>query len=103
MNDDLKRMLELAGVPYVPKEQMIMERPEDLAVDVEDPEVATEVTLKKLAARYHRAHISLMDERDRADPAKVAARHREEDDAFSALSQLLGGPHKAVRYLLSEK
>jgi hypothetical protein len=71
-------------------------------VDSEDGEDESDDTkIKKLVRRYHAASTAMLSDEDKRDVDRVAAKHREQDDTFTALSSLSGGADKAVKHLMS--
>ena len=88
--DTLKRLQSLSA---------IVERQD---VDTEDGEdESDDIKIKKLVRRYHAASTAMLNDEEKRDVNRVAAKHREQDDTFTALSALSGGADKAVKHLTS--
>ncbi len=120
---DFERMKKLAGLNYITTEPKVLveaEAPKDeydfglISVDEQSEELteklgsadqnedaededSKENQAKRLKERYRRAGIS---HREHGGNAEVS--RKEQDDAFHALSSLLGGPHHAAHHLMHE-
>lgn len=92
-----------AGRPYLVEASVVdvVELTEKLGSDDKDEdsddEGSHEGKVKKLTARYRRGNAS----RSNPDVDKEAVK-KDQDDAFQALSGLLGGASKAAKHLMSE-